>query len=199
MAPRKYTLGKRAVAVAETRSRIVAAATEAYTERGIVGTSMQEVARRADVAAGTVLYHFPTTDDLAREVIEQLKKDLRMPTEEIFVGASTLGERLGRYVHGMFGLLERSEEWYRIYAREKDQVDALVSAEVEFWQDMMTLIAMALGPRAGDQRAVAVVSALTDPSVLDSLRQRGFSTSEASDIVAEMLRGWFEVSSHTEE
>ena len=53
--PRAYRLGKRATQKDSTRGRIVQAAIDLYTERGISQTSMQQVARRADVAPATVL------------------------------------------------------------------------------------------------------------------------------------------------
>jgi hypothetical protein len=50
---RPYRLGKRAINLGETRRRIVEGAADAYAERGVQATSMQEVARRADVAPAT--------------------------------------------------------------------------------------------------------------------------------------------------
>jgi AcrR family transcriptional regulator len=67
MAPRKYDLGKRAEAVEETRRRIIQATFELHGEKGVVATSMQDVAERADVALRTVYYHYPTVDDSWRD------------------------------------------------------------------------------------------------------------------------------------
>jgi AcrR family transcriptional regulator len=59
---RKYNLGKRTASVEATRARIIDAAIDAYAELNVSGTSMHEVARRANVAPGTVLYHFATAN-----------------------------------------------------------------------------------------------------------------------------------------
>ncbi len=64
MAPRKYTLGKRSESIGDTRRRIVDATFELHSEKGVVATSMQDVAERADVALRTVYNHYPTIDDL---------------------------------------------------------------------------------------------------------------------------------------
>jgi AcrR family transcriptional regulator len=98
MSPRKYTLGKRTVAIAETRQRIIDAAIAIYQEKGISNTSMQDVARRADVAPGTVLNHFPTPDDIVSAVVVHLTTVLRVPGEEIFVGLNTVDQRIAKLI-----------------------------------------------------------------------------------------------------
>jgi len=64
MAPRKYQLRKRSEAVEETRRRIIDATFELHNEKGVLATSMQDVAERSDVALRTVYNHYPTVDDL---------------------------------------------------------------------------------------------------------------------------------------
>lgn len=58
MSPRRYQLGARATAVLETRSRVIAAARELFVEGGFYQASMEEIARRADVARATVYHQF---------------------------------------------------------------------------------------------------------------------------------------------
>jgi len=69
MSPRSYNLGKRKASVEATRTRIIDAAIDAYAEFNVSGTSMQEVARRANVAPGTVFYHFATAEELAETAV----------------------------------------------------------------------------------------------------------------------------------
>lgn len=56
MSPRPYQLGKRQTAVAQTRERILHAARDTILDGS--GFSMDEVARRADVARMTLYYQF---------------------------------------------------------------------------------------------------------------------------------------------
>ena len=58
MSPRPYQLGARAAAVAETRGRVIAAARELFVEGSFYRASMEEIARRADVARATVYHQF---------------------------------------------------------------------------------------------------------------------------------------------
>ena len=47
-----------------TRQRLLHATTEALVECGYAGTTTQEVCRRVNCSRGTLLYHFPTREDL---------------------------------------------------------------------------------------------------------------------------------------
>ncbi|HET8951451.1 MAG TPA: helix-turn-helix domain-containing protein, partial [Solirubrobacteraceae bacterium] len=64
MPPRNYDMSKRAAAAGLTRRRIVDATRELHTERGIAGTSWDDIAARAGVGVGTVYRHFPSLDEL---------------------------------------------------------------------------------------------------------------------------------------
>jgi AcrR family transcriptional regulator len=47
-----------------TRQRIVEATLQLHIERGVLGTSMRDIAARADVAPGTVARHLPDYEDI---------------------------------------------------------------------------------------------------------------------------------------
>ncbi|WP_347042411.1 TetR/AcrR family transcriptional regulator [Brachybacterium nesterenkovii] len=64
--------GRRERAKADKRARILAAARELFRDRGYEGTSMGEVARRADVAAGTVFQYAATKTELLMMVTASL-------------------------------------------------------------------------------------------------------------------------------
>ncbi|MDL4819518.1 TetR/AcrR family transcriptional regulator [Actinomadura opuntiae] len=53
---------------AEKRTELVAAARRAVAERGMLGLRLRDVADRAAMSSGSVLYYFPTLADLLREV-----------------------------------------------------------------------------------------------------------------------------------
>ena len=130
MAPRTYTLGKRAAQVAQTRDRILDPAAALFREQGIRATSMQEVARRADVAPATVLNHFPTPDLLTEAVLAHIAETLHVPSSRIFQGAFTVEERLGRLVPETFKFYDRSNQWFAMYQRERNIVQAIRAAVV---------------------------------------------------------------------
>ena len=72
MCPRKYRLGKREVEIQATRNAILGAARDLFQESGYHRTSIEDVARRADVAPATIYYHFGTKPGLLDAVLASL-------------------------------------------------------------------------------------------------------------------------------
>lgn len=73
MSPRPYRLGERAATVADTRRRIVDAARALLCEGG-PQRSVEDVARRADVARATVYQHYGSKLGLVEAVIADLEE-----------------------------------------------------------------------------------------------------------------------------
>ena len=123
MAPRKYTMDKRKAAVEETRQRILEATLALHAEKGIFGTSWQDIAKRADVSVGTVYKHFPSLDELVPACGELMYAITRPPSLEdapqIFAGASSLEERLGRLVEELFAFYERGAPYIETDFQER--------------------------------------------------------------------------------
>lgn len=75
MSPRRYTLGKRAVAAQSTRERILQAAGQLVARHGLTGLTIEEVARDAGVSRLTVYNHFDSRagllEALAWSVLER--------------------------------------------------------------------------------------------------------------------------------
>ena len=150
----------------------------AYQDLGIANTSMQEVARRADLAAGTVLYHFPDRDELVKATMADLVEKLEPPSELLFDPDDDLEMRIGKLVEGLFALWSRTHDWY------------LVEVESEFNSSMEALTRTALGTLGDDDLAVRTVMALTSPPVADALASSGFSSDASIHLITEMLVSW---------
>jgi AcrR family transcriptional regulator len=191
MASRKrpYRLGKRQASVDDTKRRIVAAAAEEYQINGIEDTSMQAVARRADVAPGTVLYHYPTPDDLAEAVVDSWIADMRMPTPEAIDPDAPLERRIHALVEELFGLYERSEEAYRVYMKSGSH-PVLARAEAMWEKNVGEMMMRALGDRAGDIKTMQVVGALVAPGFRGNLVSVGMSSDEVVQAAADLVIGW---------
>ncbi|MSO87642.1 MAG: TetR/AcrR family transcriptional regulator [Acidimicrobiia bacterium] len=61
---------------ADTRARLLTAALAEASERGFMNTSVARIADRADLAVGSVHYHFGSRGDLLRELMQELMLDL---------------------------------------------------------------------------------------------------------------------------
>ena len=99
-------MDKRKAAVQETRQRIVEATLALHAEKGIFGTSWQDIARRADVSVGTVYKHFPSLDELVPACGELMYAITRPPSlEDAPPGLFHSGLAL---VHGVLARSQRS-------------------------------------------------------------------------------------------
>ena len=55
-----------------TRERILEAAVETFAEKGFLGASTREIARRADTNQGLITYHFRSKDELWRAAADSI-------------------------------------------------------------------------------------------------------------------------------
>jgi AcrR family transcriptional regulator len=188
--PRSYSLGKRADSVADTRRRIVDAALELYQEKSVSATTMLDVARRADVAPGTVANHFGSAEGLAAEVTAQILTDLQVPTPDLFDGVDDLGQRIRLLVGEISTFFERSKTWYQVSQREPPGAQVWRDAEARYYVEQDLLIRAALGPVAADADAVAVVSAVIGSYVLGAIEANGRSAEDAVDLVSDLITAW---------
>lgn len=190
--PRRYTLGKRAEQKEATRQRILDAATALYQERGVSQTTIPEIARRADVAPGTVVNHFASADELARTVLHGVIGSLRLPSVGIFDGLAEVPDRFARLCRELFAFYDRSEAWYLVYAREPRGVPAWAEAEATFYGAFDGLVREALGPLAGDELIVAIVSTMLGGEAWSTLRTRGLSSERIAALAIDVLAPWLE-------
>jgi AcrR family transcriptional regulator len=182
-------MGKRAASVEATRQRIRQAALAEYAETGVADASMQSIARRADVAPGTVLYHFPDPDALAEEVIAASRDAMDVPTVDTLDATAPLDERIAWLTTELFRVYAGTDLEYQAYSRSRDHP---VMRRHEDWYAGVygTVLAAALGPELADARSFQVVSALIDPGFRASLVDRGMSDDDAVDETVRLVVGW---------
>ena len=191
--PRKYELGKRATQQADTRRRIIAAALELYQEQGVSATTMTDIARRADVAPGTVANHFGSAAALAIEIADEALSALRMPTPDLFSGIDGLRDRVELLVRELSAFFERAGPWWRASQREGPGVSFWADAEARYYQQLDALVRAALGPLSADEDAVAVVITVFGRWVIGSLQEAGRTSEQAVSLVSDLLATWLEL------
>jgi AcrR family transcriptional regulator len=81
------------------RERVLTAAREAFATEG-PAVSLDDIARRAGVGAGTVHRHFPTKDELVRAVLADRLRELTVEAQGLAEAADP-----GPAFFGFFGLL----------------------------------------------------------------------------------------------
>ena len=193
MAPRKYTMGKRRAAVEDTRRRILEATLALHTEKGIFGTSWQDIAHRADVSVGTVYKHFPSLDELVPACGELACAITRPPSLEyaaqIFAEANSLEERLGRLIAELYDFYERGAPYIETDFQER-RLPAVQEWEAYMRATIEGLAREALRPVGSDERTVRAVSALLDFSTFKSFLDRDIQKEQAAKTMSEVLLCW---------
>lgn len=197
MTPRKYTMDKRKAAVEETRRRILEATLALHSEKGILGTSWQDIAKRADVSVGTVYKHFPSLDELVPACGELMYAITQPPSLEevprIFAGVSSLEERVERLVSELFGFYERAAPYIETDFRER-QLPAVQEWEAYMRATIAGLVREALVPAGPDERTVQAVSALLDFYTFKSFLDREIPKEQAAKTINDLLLCWIECS-----
>ena len=193
MTPRKYSMDKRKAAVEETRQRILEATLALHSEKGIFGTSWQDIAQRADVSVGTVYKHFPSLDELVPACGELMYAITRPPSLEdvsqIFAGAHSLEERLKRLISELFDFYERGASYIETDFQER-QLPAVQEWEAYWRATIEGLAREALHPVQPDQGTVQAVGALLDFAVFKSFAERGIPKEQTMKTINEVRLCW---------
>lgn len=186
MAPRTYTLGKRAAHVEETRRRIIDAVVKLHGEQGIVATTYEAIAEAADVSPATVYRHFPSLDELVPACGNRILEITQPPGPQIFQGKQSLAERVETFVNEIFKFWARSRPYIEKAMAEVDRVPPLARG-VDMQQRLIELLARrALGEGADDGDSLSVLLALTDFRAWLAMADHGLSESAAT-IVTEVI------------
>lgn len=186
MAPRSYSMQRRSEHVAQTRERILDAALELFSKRGAQATTMNEVARRADVSPTTVTNHFPTHESLIEAVIDRVLADVQVPDSTIFTGTRSLAGRLRVLTAAMFAFFERTWHWFHLLGAELVEVPALARAEAAFWDSTRQLYEQALAG-SDDDLLAKTTAGLLHPATFGALKATGMPVDEAAAVVADLL------------
>ncbi len=89
---------------ASTRDRVISVATVAFADRGVSGTSLDDLARTLGVTKQTILYHFRTKDALVDEVLVAGATELRLVLEQASATSRPGWDRIEAVVRAAFAL-----------------------------------------------------------------------------------------------
>ncbi len=190
--PRAYRLGRRSELKDATRARVVQAAIDLYIELGISGTSVNAIARRADVAVGTVRNHFPTRQALEEAIVQRAQAEMPVPGLDIFNGAEGIAARVERLCRATGTFLVAAEPWYRMWQRERMVSGPWAAAGAAAGAGWDRLCRFALGPLADDPAAMVILRATMVPEYVAAVRTATGSADAAADLIAASIAPWLE-------
>lgn len=162
-----------------------------HGEQGIVGTSWEDIARRAGVSQATVYRHFPSLSELVPACGAMAEEFMRPPTPEraetLFEGAHALEDRVARLVEELSAFYERASGSLLLVRREARLVKPLAA-----WADKQAAVRELLVRRALDRTALTdrtakVVDALVSFAVWQALIEGGVPPSEARGVIRHLV------------
>jgi AcrR family transcriptional regulator len=200
MSPRPYRLGSRAESIEQTRGRIIAAMRELLARDGDRSTSLEEVARVADVARATVYHQFGSKAGLLEAVVGDIQRragqsavaDALHVTDpiEALRQAFEVGCRFWAAEHPLIrrltGLAAVDEEISRVIADVEQNRVPLLAGLVERLE-----AAGQLSPDVPPPRALDVLWMLSSFEAFDQLLTgRGLTVDEVAEILTDLaVRG----------
>lgn len=185
---RPYRLGKRQASVDQTRLRILTAAVAEYEKNGIDDTTMLAVARRADVASGTVLYHYPNPETLADAVVDMWIEGADLPDPPEVRDDLSLDERSDLLVSTVFEMYDEDHPAAHIYLRNPQH--AAIRRLQHYWDERLAdVVNTALGTHLRETDK-PVIAALIGGQFLASLSRRGIHGDELAETMSRLIAGW---------
>ncbi|MDK3074981.1 TetR/AcrR family transcriptional regulator [Sedimentitalea sp. JM2-8] len=183
---------KRAAAQEETRERIIQAAVALHDEKGIVPTTLNDIAARAGVGAATVLRHFPDTNTLVMACGQHVAAEMAPPRPEdapaLFAGLATTDERLSKLVRELHAFYARGRTRIEIAEQDRTRVEALDQFLTMLDDSRKALLRTAMEPDRPDDALIAALMALSGICVWKLLRDGGLSPEESAAFHIAILR-----------
>jgi AcrR family transcriptional regulator len=180
--PRKYDLGRRADAKADTRRRITEAAVELHASIGPARTTISAVAERAGVQRLTVYRHFPEEADLFAACGAHWIGDNPPPDPAAWAAIADPRERLVTALTAIYGWYRANEGMIGNTARDAPELPALAAiADPAAYLDPVREM---LGP---PESGAALGHALAFSTWRSLARDQGLSDHDAAALIARIL------------
>jgi AcrR family transcriptional regulator len=144
-------LSKRIAQGRATRDNLIAAAREEFGVRGYAETAIEDIVRRARVTKGAFYHHFSGKEDLFREVLENVKKELSRAAFVVHVDHKPFAppeaqqRQFGRFVEQTNAevweqLVERCRRYVELHTDPQIRRLVLVDARsVLHWKDLQRI------------------------------------------------------------
>jgi AcrR family transcriptional regulator len=142
-------LSKRRLSAAERREVIEIAATEVFAERGYVGASIDEIARRSGVSAPVVYDHFTSKLDLHRRLLERHRDELLALWQRHLLAPEPVETRVPRAIDAWAGYVETHPFAWKMLFQETNGDAAAAAAHREVLAGSRAMLAPLVGEVAG--------------------------------------------------
>ncbi len=112
--PRKSADNKARLLTAFRRSEILTAATRVFGHKGFEATRMDDIAREAGLAKGTLYLYFRSKDAIYKATVQQALAELRELTHEHVTRESTFAGRFAAFIRVRIAFWNEQQSLYRV-------------------------------------------------------------------------------------
>lgn len=109
-----HTLSKRHIQKQQTYNRILKAAHEEFSKKGLIATKTSDIAYSIGVAHGTLFLHFPTREDLLLAVIESFGIQIGKRLQQLLLHQGSLAEVFAAHL----SVIQEYESFYTFLVKE---------------------------------------------------------------------------------
>ena len=122
--------------------QILEQATRLFAARGFVGASLRDIAKAVGIRKPSLLYHFPSKDELRRGVLEQMLSHWNETVPRLLKAATSGHEQFEAVATETVNFFVEDPDRARLLLREMldrpDEMQPLVEAHVQPWTKIMT-------------------------------------------------------------
>ncbi len=192
MAPRRYTMATRADAVEARRTEIVTKAIALFAEGTAAATTMDDIARAAEVSPATVYRQFGDFDGLVRACAETAFNIVEIPTPERavapFAHLPSLAEKLLGFIEISCHCYGQARPWLAAERRER-HLPAFARTVAREEAALEAIVTGLLDPVGADATTRAVVTALVDFPFWESLHRGGVAAERIPSLMFDLVSG----------
>ncbi|MFC3965176.1 TetR/AcrR family transcriptional regulator [Nocardia jiangsuensis] len=174
------------------RAQLIEVAIEQVAEHGYAGTSLSRIADGAGITKAAVLYHFSSKDAVILAAYEHVLAAL-VETVGAAVDAAGDAGKPAAYARAMIGHLRARPRHTRMLIEAVTGTAAERAPEAR-WRPLAGLLDGAVRARGGagiDSRTAALaIGGAIDAIVAERLRDPGYDTAAAAEVLAAMIDTW---------
>ena len=154
--PHKSTKSKQQIVSEFRRSEIIDAARTVFARRGFAGGIIDEIAKEAGIAKGTIYLYFSSKSEIFKAVFDHDMKTLKQSTMDRIDAARTLREKIEAFTLVRLENAESRKEFFRIMDAEQGNLSITRSQYRDWLREPVLHLAAAieLAIRRGEIRPV---------------------------------------------
>jgi AcrR family transcriptional regulator len=141
-------LAKTAVVGDFRRRQILSAARERFARRGVAATTVDEIARSAGMAKGTVYLYYRSKDRLLQSLVGEDLEELAAATVPTITGPGSIAERLERFFGATLSFFEARRDFFeqcqlgmdpQVRRKVRQRLGLVFAEQAQSWREVLTV------------------------------------------------------------